>query len=153
MSDVLAPDHDPEPAPLERATLHTDTLADAARLVPEKAPTHLRDLVLAHLDDAVRTGLDVVCRYGGDRAGIFFRTNRATLRRYVSEYAVESLVQLLMNLEDDTAPPLPPPPGDAAPPPPPVESSRPGRTGVPRHRSRPLGDDDESTTKHTNDTN
>jgi hypothetical protein len=134
MSDVLAPDHDPEPAPLERATLHADALSDAARLVPEKAPTHLRDLVLAHLDDAVRTGLDVVCRYGGDRAGIFFRTNRATLRRYVSEYAVESLVQLLMNLEDDTAPPLPPPP--------PVESTRPGRTGAPRHRSRPLGDDD-----------
>jgi hypothetical protein len=145
MSDVLAPKPDPEPAPLERATLHADALADAARLVPEKAPTHLRDLVLAHLDDAVRTGLDVVCRYGGDRAGIFFRTNRATLRRYVSEYAVESLVGLLMNLEDDTTPPLLPPSS---------ESSRPGRTGAPRHRARPLGyDDDEATTNDTNDTN
>jgi hypothetical protein len=139
MSDVLAP----EPAPLERATLHADTLADAARLVPERLAPHLQGVALAHLDDAVRTGLDIACRYAGDRAGIFLREHRDTIRRYVSAYAVELAGRLLTQLEDDTTPPLPAPPGDdAAPPPPPVESSRPGRTGAPRHRSRQLGDDD-----------
>jgi hypothetical protein len=143
MSDVLAPVPEPEPAPLERATLHADTLADAARLVPERLAPHLQGVALAHLDDAVRTGLDIACRYAGDRAGIFLREHRDTIRRYVSAYAVELAGRLLTQLEDDTAPPLPPPPPSS-------ESSRPGRTGAPRHRTRPLGDDDEATTNDTN---
>jgi hypothetical protein len=143
MSDVLAPVPEPEPAPLERATLHADTLADAARLVPERLAPHLQGVALAHLDDAVRTGLDIACRYAGDRAGIFLREHRDTIRRYVSAYAVELAGRLLTQLEDDTAPPLPPPPSS--------ESSRPGRTGAPRHRARPFGYDDEEAT--TNDTN
>jgi hypothetical protein len=98
------------PAPLERATLHADALGDAARALPARVPLHLHDVALPHLDTLVRVGLDVVCRYAGDQAGIYLRDHRDDVRRFVSEYALVSIARLLTALEDDAPAPAGPEP-------------------------------------------